>query len=58
MEYFFRSVISNYISGMWVSEVHVSMSFLLVFQTIGAAFGAKKIEVDGKNLTMGIWVRF
>ena len=30
---------------------------LSLFQTIGAAFGAKKIDVDGKYLTLGIWVR-
>ena len=28
-----------------------------LFQTIGAAFGAKKIDVEGKYLTLGIWVR-
>lgn len=25
-------------------------------QTIGAAFGAKKVEVEGKSFTLGIWV--
>ena len=30
---------------------------LLSFQTIGAAFGAKTVNVNGKLLTMGIWVR-
>ncbi len=28
-----------------------------LFQTIGAAFGAKKVEVDGKSFTLGIWVQ-
>lgn len=27
-------------------------------QTIGAAFGAKKVVVDGETVTMGIWVWF
>ena len=26
-------------------------------QTIGAAFGAKKMSVGGESLTLGIWVR-
>lgn len=28
----------------------------VIFQTIGAAFGAKKVKVDGKPLVLGIWV--
>ena len=32
-----------------------SMFFLL--QTIGAAFGAKKVDIGGKQITLGIWVR-
>lgn len=26
------------------------------FQTIGAAFGAKKVSVQGESVTLGIWV--
>ena len=34
-------------------------NFVYVFyQTIGAAFGAKKITVGNKCVTLGIWVSF
>ena len=30
--------------------------FVLCMQTIGAAFGAKKVSVQGESVTLGIWV--
>ena len=35
---------------------HSFLSFIHFFQTIGAAFGAKKVTVGNKCVTLGIWV--
>ena len=36
--------------------IHSFLSFIHFFQTIGAAFGAKKVTVGNKCVTLGIWV--
>ncbi len=48
-----------------MSTIHVHVGYLSILdtfplrfpQTIGAAFGAKKVSIDGESVTLGIWVR-
>ena len=41
--------------GLWSAPV-ISVISLLCGQTIGAAYGAKSVTVDGRTVVIGIWV--
>ena len=47
------------IAGYFCSIQNVDIDSDVCFpsQTIGAAFGAKKVSVQGESVTLGIWVR-
>lgn len=47
--------VSVYIFAVRIAELKIQFHFFL-FQTIGAAFGANKVIVGNKSITLGIWV--
>ena len=47
----------NYASSLRpIREVDLGFIFRICLQTVGAAFAAKKVVVDGNTVTLGVWV--
>lgn len=53
-----KVVISLFSKQFWRNTLVKTNCFLYLQQTIGAAFGAKKVTVGNKCVTLGIWVSY